>query len=145
MPCQGPWGGGYGDGNTDRKDYLEAERRLCEARWLILQLNQLSGAGQRLPKNLKDLVAKHTAEQLKHRRGDKRHVLDAIKNTMRRVREDMSEIEKLGGVVSKRMADQLETLESERTRIRAITDEELLADYWATEKRLKSDVVDHDD
>ena len=138
MPCQGPYGGGFG-GDSYRSDYLEAEQRLCEARWIILQLLSKSNS----PK-LEALVAKHRAEQLIHRRGDKRLVLDRIKATMNRIREDMADIVRSGGEVGDGLYEQERRLKEEQKRIRVITDEQLLADYWGTETRLTSDLVDHE-
>lgn len=140
MPCQGPFGYGYARG-SDRADYLEAERRLCEARWLILRL---TNDGAAVPTPFRALVAKHRAEQLKHRKGDKKHVIERIDATRARICDDMAEIVRRGGDVPKRLVDQERRLVAERARIKAITDEELLTHYWGNETRLTSDLVDHE-
>ena len=141
MPCQGPWGGGYGGGDSYRKDYLEAERRLCEARWIILRLVE---RGAPVAADLKDLVTYHRVEQLKHRRGYKKHVLDHFDATLERIRDDEREVRRRGGTIGAKLVAQVKTLRAERKRIAAITDAQLLSDYWGSEKRLASDVVDHD-
>ena len=136
MPCQGPYGGYQGDSYYSA--YLQAERELCEARWLILQLT----AGG-VPEKLRDQVAKIRAEQLSHRVGDRDHVLDAIKRTLQRLDHDEKEILKLGGQPGDRFTDQRAKLTEARARIRAFTNEELLEHYWGNEERLNHDVVDH--
>ena len=138
MPCQGPWGGGYGH-NDYRQDYLEAERRLCEARWIILELTKHAGP---LPKPLVDLVAAHKVAQLEHRRGDKKHVLAAIASTMRRLHDDQKRIISLGGTPGEHLQSHLDELAQEQAKIRALSDDELLEKYWGTEVRL-DELVDH--
>jgi DNA-binding response OmpR family regulator len=107
---------------------------------MLLQWAQQS----EVPAPLRELVAKHRAEQLQHRRGDKKHVLDAIANTLRRLDDDEKEIRRRGGAPTTRLEKQRAELIAHRKRIRALTNDELLAEYWGSEKRLTADVVDHE-
>jgi len=139
MPCQGPYGSSYDSGDSYRAEWLQSERRLCEARWLLLRLLEDPASASRYA----DLLAVHRQEQLEHRRGDKEQVLSHIRQTLDRIKRDMKEIERYGGTPGEALKQQVATLKTEETRIGAITDQELLANYWGSESRLTSDVVDH--
>lgn len=104
-------------------EYANAEKELCEARWIIKQLMD----GKKVGNNL---LRKHMDEQIKHRRKDRDGVANSVYNKLRRLEDDKEKILKCGGELGQKIATKEFHLKAESERLKAITDEELLDTYW---------------
>lgn len=134
MPCNGgPWSGGD-DCEDLRRKAVWFEKQACAARWLVLQLATRAG---RLTGRLRAAVAVARREQLAHRKADRQELVVKINNRLADLVRREHEIVRLGGSPSGEIRAERRRWRAEVARVRAMTDDQLLATYFGNEPRFK--------
>lgn len=130
MPC-------HDNDNTcySRHYSVEDERQICEARWLINQLaNLCKSSSVKISDKLETLINIHNEVQLIHRREDRGYLVNQVRSAITEVDERVKEITKLGGSPDNKILARKKELRRALNQVKALTDDQLMADYWSTEE-----------
>lgn len=112
-------------------EYKDCERKLCAARWLLLQLVKVCDANDiHLDGSLKSHIIREKKEQLKHRQADRDFMLNKIKNDIANIIRAIKEIRDLGGQPAAKILIKKSELKRKMGLIKDISDEELLEGSW---------------
>lgn len=130
MPCNGgPWGN---SGDSYHADWKECEKALCEARWVVLELAKVG----KIPARLRELIARVKDDQLKHRHEDRDSYIETLRSLIRDCDDNEQRIREAGGIPGKRLEAKRQKYRDELKRVKAMSDSDLLDNYWGSERRL---------
>ena len=136
MPCES------GPGPSYHKELKDAEKELCGARWLLLQL-QKKLVGQELPDSLVDHIEEQRAAQLTHRLKDRQCAANQVQDELDRVNKNINRILELNGTPAHALLNKKDELSKNLREIEQVTNDQLLEGSWCNHTTIVDSILSH--